>query len=112
MPNRYCNLAESFYEGGQTLRVNGKTDESRPREAKMLGLDRTNGDIVTSTVSDEELEAACGSPLVMMVPTFVGVTYCFGCPPSATEFTEPKAVLDAAPFTLLLGNDGHDTDIT
>jgi hypothetical protein len=48
------------------------------RGAKPPDLDETTEDILGCTVTDEELEAACG--LQKMVPTVVGVTNCFTCP--------------------------------
>ena len=44
----------------------------------MLGLDEINEDVFGSAATDEELEAACWTQL--MIPTLAYVTFC--CPPT------------------------------
>lgn len=60
--------------------------------AKPPNLDETTGDILGSTITDEELEAA--GALYKMVPTVVGVTNCFTYPAAIPMCTRGMVEFD------------------
>jgi len=64
------------------LRTEGESRLFGGEEAKMPGLSEIDDEIFAREATDEELEAADGTQSV--TPTFWNITYCFGCPPTAT----------------------------